>query len=98
MIGTNRTAQAAGWNIFRTFFPLHASEEYRPDGDTDMFATPTNPIVAIAAQAKTAEDRAVAARLLAERIERDRADSFRRRANAGRATGARTLPAVATIH
>jgi hypothetical protein len=63
-----------------------------------MFATQINPIVAIAAQAKTAEDRAASARLRAERIERDRAADFRRRANTARATGANTLPAVATIH
>lgn len=63
-----------------------------------MFATPINPIVAIADQAKTAEDRAVAARQRAERIERDRAAFFRRRANTGRAADARTLPAVAAIH
>lgn len=63
-----------------------------------MFATPINPIVAIVAQARTAKDRAVAARQRAERIERERAAFFRRRANTGRATDARTLPAVATIH
>lgn len=63
-----------------------------------MVATPINPIVAIAAQARTAEDRATAARLRAERTERQRAASFRSRANIGQTTGAKTLPAVATIH
>ena len=63
-----------------------------------MFATQINPIVAIAAQARTAEDRASAARRRAERIERERAAVFRRRANTGQATGSKALPAVATIH
>ena len=63
-----------------------------------MFATPINPIVAIAAQARTAEERASAARRRAERIERERAAFFRSRANTGQATGTKTLPAVATIH
>ncbi len=63
-----------------------------------MFATPTNPIVAIAAQARTAEDRAAATRLRAERIERERAAYFRSRANTAQTPGATALPAVATIH
>ncbi|HSG94745.1 MAG TPA: hypothetical protein VLA28_04455 [Afifellaceae bacterium] len=63
-----------------------------------MFATQINPIVAIAVQAKSADDRAAAARLRAERIERERAADFRRRANTAQPTGAGTLPAVATIH
>ena len=63
-----------------------------------MFATQTNPIVAMAAQARTAEDRATAARSRAERIERERAAYFRGRANTVPTTGAKPLPAVATIH
>ena len=63
-----------------------------------MTATQINPIVAIAAQAKSAEDRTMAARQRAARKERDRAAFFRSRANTARATGAGALPAVATIH
>jgi hypothetical protein len=63
-----------------------------------MFATQFNPIVAIAAQAKTAEDRAAAARQRAERIERERAAYFRSRTKTGQTSGAKALPAVATIH
>ncbi len=63
-----------------------------------MLATQINPIVAIAAQAKSAEDRATAARRRAARMERQRAAFFRRRASTTQTTGAKSLPAVATIH
>ena len=63
-----------------------------------MFATPINSIVAIAAQAMTAEDRAASARRRAERTERQRAAYFRSRARTGQTNGAKALPAVATIY
>jgi len=63
-----------------------------------MFATQINPIVAMAAQVRTVEDRATAARLRAERIERQRAAFFRSRANPDQTTSVSALPAVATIH
>ncbi len=63
-----------------------------------MFATKINPIVAMAAQARTTEDRASAARFRVERIERQRAAFFRSRAKTGQTTSATALPAVATIH
>ena len=62
-----------------------------------MFATQINPIVAMAAQARTAEDRASATRFRVERIERERAAYFRSRARTGQTTGTTALPAVATI-
>ncbi len=63
-----------------------------------MFATQINPIVAMAAQVKTVEDRATAARLRAERSKRQRAAYYRSRAKSGRSSSASALPAVATIH
>ena len=63
-----------------------------------MFSTQINPIVAMAAQARTTEDRATAVRLRAERIERERTAFFRSRAKNGQTTGVTALPAVATIH
>ena len=57
-----------------------------------------NPILAIAIQAKSAEEREAGQRKKAQRAERETADHFRRLGSAGDKAISTGIPTVCTIH